>query len=599
MAATEQRHDESNDTHDSRGTFQLAAALRYVADGYAVLPVYPVANGHCRCHRGRRCSTPGKHPLGRLVPHGVKNATRDADVIRRWWTAWPNANIGLATGAASGCVVLDVDPAHGGDESLAALPPLPPTRVVRTGSGGRHFYFRHPDGRCRNRIGFQPGLDLRGERGFVVAPPGQNLKGLYVVEVDLPLADLAELPEALVAAFRARPAPVMDGEQVPYRRVRPEPDQTGMIPEGMRDQTLFDLAMRLHRQGRCYDNILATLRITNRERCLPPLGDDQVVQKAKRTLEYGRDDLPPPMETEAGRSAYWRISQLRRLAASIPWRRQAGRSAYKVLMAMHAKALRLTLTTITYSCREGAIDTGLSLSTVFRALRYIEATSWALRREGATPRPLLITHETGSSRVTRGFARSYDLIQPPWLQATEMSTPKTFISPHRGGVLSSVDDNPMHALWMNGALSDGTAWGFGPIGWLIRRAVRAAVIEPTFAALARAVHGSPSAVADKAKRLLLAGLITRDEAGWKIGPADIDILAERLKLVARREKAKARYRAEQVAYGEWLARRGATRSRLSGRAKVEVGAIKGEGDAKQAPDSGRDPPGWEVPEGDE
>jgi hypothetical protein len=91
--------------------------------------------------------------------------------------------VAIRTGAVSGLIVLDVDPGHGGDESLEALlrdhGSLPPGTVARTGSGGRHFYFAHPGGVIRNDAGRRlgPGLDIRGDGGYVIAPPSSHTSG--------------------------------------------------------------------------------------------------------------------------------------------------------------------------------------------------------------------------------------------------------------------------------------------------------------------------------------------------------------------------------------------------------------------------------------
>jgi hypothetical protein len=80
----------------------------------------------------------------------VKDATTEEATIRQWWTRWPDANIGIATGAVSGLVVLDIDSRHGGDESLQQLIQAHPTdfpETVRslTGGGGSHLLFQYPD----------------------------------------------------------------------------------------------------------------------------------------------------------------------------------------------------------------------------------------------------------------------------------------------------------------------------------------------------------------------------------------------------------------------------------------------------------------------
>lgn len=114
---------------------------------------------------------------------GLTAASVDPATIEGWWRRWPSANVAIRTGAVSGLAVLDVDPDHGGDESLDTLlrdhGPLPAGAVVHTGSGGRHVYFAHPGGVVRNDTGRRlgPGLDIRGDGGYVIAPPSCHTSG--------------------------------------------------------------------------------------------------------------------------------------------------------------------------------------------------------------------------------------------------------------------------------------------------------------------------------------------------------------------------------------------------------------------------------------
>lgn len=161
----------------------LGAALAYAARGWAVFPLHAWRAGRCSCRRD--CPHPAKHPLTR---HGFHDATTDEPIIRSWWGRWPWANVGVATGARSGLVVVDVDPRSGGTESLDRLQSLmgslPATLSATTGSGGTHLYYRHPGGEVRNTAGrlpgiteALPGLDLRGDGGYVVAPPSGHASG--------------------------------------------------------------------------------------------------------------------------------------------------------------------------------------------------------------------------------------------------------------------------------------------------------------------------------------------------------------------------------------------------------------------------------------
>jgi hypothetical protein len=103
----------------------------------------------------------------------------------------PGENIGIITGKASGLVVLDVDPKNGGVSSLLdIIEEFGPTGApqVRTGSGGQHFYYRHPQAYkvpcSASRIA--PGLDIRGDGGFVVAPPSVHPVTGYKYSWDVP-----------------------------------------------------------------------------------------------------------------------------------------------------------------------------------------------------------------------------------------------------------------------------------------------------------------------------------------------------------------------------------------------------------------------------
>lgn len=149
----------------------LVAALGYAERGLRVIPLHDVTQGHCSCQKRERCPTPGKHP--RLTAW-EKKATTNRGTITGWFSHWTDAGVGIVTGAASGLLVLDVDPRNGGTETLrrfvAEHGPLPETAVVETGGGGLHYYFAHPGGRVEGRE-LGPGLELKGEGQLVVAPP--------------------------------------------------------------------------------------------------------------------------------------------------------------------------------------------------------------------------------------------------------------------------------------------------------------------------------------------------------------------------------------------------------------------------------------------
>lgn len=177
----------------------LEAALAYAAGGWPVFPCHEPGTRGCSCGR-RDCSSPAKHPR---TNKGLHSATTDHITISRWWRRWPNANVAVRTGATSGLVVLDIDPEHGGNESFSQIldgkAPVAATVVVNTGAGGRHLWFAHPGHPIRNSAGqLGPGLDVRGDGGYVIAPPSVHASGgCYTFATTS--ADLAPMPQWIEA----------------------------------------------------------------------------------------------------------------------------------------------------------------------------------------------------------------------------------------------------------------------------------------------------------------------------------------------------------------------------------------------------------------
>jgi putative DNA primase/helicase len=162
----------------------LDLLLRYALRGLRVVPLNGLDGaGNCECQPWRDkkkkgpCPTPGKHPRLRKWQ---ELATTDATIIRKWHKSYPRANWGIATGR--GVFVLDNDPRHGGDDSLAVLVsrhgPLDDTLQALTGGGGSHRYYSVPSGVIiPNDVAFMPGLDVRVDGGQVVVPPSLHKSG--------------------------------------------------------------------------------------------------------------------------------------------------------------------------------------------------------------------------------------------------------------------------------------------------------------------------------------------------------------------------------------------------------------------------------------
>ena len=137
--------------------------------------------------------------------HGHLDGVADADVARARWAKTPSANIGAATGSRSGIWVLDIDPQHGGDAALTNLEaehgPLPTTIESSTPSGGRHLFWRwDAEGEeiCNSTGRIGSGLDVRGEGGFILAPPSVLADGRGYRWISNGAGTFAEAPAWLI-----------------------------------------------------------------------------------------------------------------------------------------------------------------------------------------------------------------------------------------------------------------------------------------------------------------------------------------------------------------------------------------------------------------
>lgn len=185
---------------------------RLAAIGWPQFPCFGVTADGCSCGKNDpnsedQCEAKGKHPIPR---HGVKEATTARDQLWAWHCQLPDANWALATGAPSGLVVIDLDPAKGGFESWDDYEmnrrgaDFPVTTQVRTGGQGRHLILSYPAGRrVRNRVNWLPGVDVRGDGGYVILPGSRHISGGGYEWLN-PGVPVAEAPDDLLEAINAR-----------------------------------------------------------------------------------------------------------------------------------------------------------------------------------------------------------------------------------------------------------------------------------------------------------------------------------------------------------------------------------------------------------
>ncbi len=243
----------------------LNAALAYAAHGWPVLPL----------RAGQK--TP-------LTEHGLHDATTDAAVIESWWNAHPDANVGIRTGAVSGIVVIDCDVKNGqqGGESFKLLR-LPATLISQTPSGGWHSLYKHPGYEVRNRAGLKPGIDIRGDGGYIVAPPSILVNGSYAWAIEDDLDAVVPLPDHIAGLLKSAGA-----------NARPNGSS---VAEGGRNDYLTRMGGALRGQGLELEAIEAALLAANQARCQPPLPDNEVRRVAESMARYpnsGGLEFPDP-----------------------------------------------------------------------------------------------------------------------------------------------------------------------------------------------------------------------------------------------------------------------------------------------------------------
>lgn len=251
----------------------LDAAIKYATQyGWAVFPVSPNT----------------KKPL---TPHGCKDAKKTVGPIQAWWKRYPDASIGIATGSMSNLIVIDEDIDEEKDldgfQSIRRWErengELTETAYVLTGRGGNHRYYHYTGKDIGNRTGLLEGVDVRGEGGYVIAPPSIHPNGTeYTWEADpdeLPVADVDDTILRLL------------GHKAKQDQGGTEFKLPARIKSGERNDTLFRLACSLQAQGIPDAAIMATLRETNASACDDPLDDEELDIIASSALRYQKGEL--------------------------------------------------------------------------------------------------------------------------------------------------------------------------------------------------------------------------------------------------------------------------------------------------------------------
>lgn len=288
---------------------RLAAALKLAESGLQVFPTHSVNNNTCTCGKPD-CPSPGKHPR---TTHGFHEATCDPEQITTWWSRWPTANVAIRTGRESEVFVLDIDGADG-ESSLAAFVAqhgkLPTTPVAQTGRG-QHYYFTLPTKSVLSRAGVAPGVDVRGDGGYVIAPPSIHARGCaYSWLVSPEEQPFAAAPAWLLDLVSSATGSDSCDNATPNTATTLTVGATsfasaGGVPEGRRRQELCRLVGAHLARGETTPDILP-LAFRWAATCTPTLPPTEVTQAVVSLAakhhnhrlsvepEFDEEPLPPP-----------------------------------------------------------------------------------------------------------------------------------------------------------------------------------------------------------------------------------------------------------------------------------------------------------------
>ncbi|MCZ6651761.1 MAG: bifunctional DNA primase/polymerase [Planctomycetota bacterium] len=249
-------------------------AHEYATKGCPVIPIYNAINGVCTCWEKEKCGSPAKHPM---TPHGLSDGSIDHGQIDAWFDRYPDANVAMVLGSLAGITVLDIDKKHGGDASIAdkfdAMP------QVETSSGSRHLYFGYGGERNRKIVA---GYELRGEGGYVVAPPSVHVSGAvykWTNSLDqytrpkFPGLDVVKVAIAAMQGGSTRADPPEQGAD----------GHRTKIPEGNRNDFLAREAGKLRRIGHVAEVLDDMLQTINAAWC-DPLCDRAEVSKVAASI---------------------------------------------------------------------------------------------------------------------------------------------------------------------------------------------------------------------------------------------------------------------------------------------------------------------------
>ncbi|MBI5285361.1 MAG: AAA family ATPase [Chloroflexi bacterium] len=265
----------------------LEAALARAREGACVIPLWSTnASGVCNCPKTADCASPGKHPR---TKNGLDDASRDPNTIERWWSQWPDANIGVRTDEV---VRIDIDLRDVADALSDDVPLRAETELVRTPRrGGLHIALKVVQPVAGRDLFLGDGRklgELKAARGYVLVPPSAigtgeyqllSVDGIDPLEVDDPVAWLRNVLPAFGYALT-------DESERPARAYEA---LSGAVYEGEgRHNALVSYAGKVWVEGMAPETLASVLHVVNDAQCRPPLPGEEVRGIAQHFIE-GRE----------------------------------------------------------------------------------------------------------------------------------------------------------------------------------------------------------------------------------------------------------------------------------------------------------------------
>lgn len=238
-------------------------------------------------------------PGSKIPPKGFdvikyRNILASEDEIKAWWAENPQYNVGIITGRLSNLFVVDLDkykPEYKADTVLQYIPELIETPIDKSPRGGEHLYFQYPtETEPSIHADVLPGVDCRGEGGYILAPPSVFEKKASSWIIPPNGKPLAPVPQSFINLLKALYNNIYTNniytENATNQKngLQTSTLSTNVFRSGRRDQDLFHLANLLVKGG-CEPDFLSEVMNIAAKSCNPPFPENELKNKIASAIQ--------------------------------------------------------------------------------------------------------------------------------------------------------------------------------------------------------------------------------------------------------------------------------------------------------------------------